>query len=146
MALISDTMNVYLNWFKVIQLDDKLIATRDDDKENSTTTTSIRSSKRQTPSFGIQSSKLYFVKLSERISPKFWILVYLAVSNYTYVVSLFENLCYVFGLTCVLKDVFPVLATLSDNSWTSRRARHVCALFRAFWPKNTCFSIVMPEE
>ena len=92
LSLISDTMNVYLNWFKVIQLDDKLIATRDDDKENSTTTTSIRSSKRQTPSFGIQSSKLYFVKLSERISPKFWILVYLAVSNYTYVVSLFENL------------------------------------------------------
>ena len=39
---------------------------------------------------------------------------------------------YVFGLTCVLNDVFPVLATLSDNSWTSRRARHVCALFRAF--------------
>ena len=74
LSLISDTMNVYLNWFKVIQLDDKLIATRDDDKENSTTTTSIRSSKRQTPSFGIQSSKLYFVKLSERISPKFWIL------------------------------------------------------------------------
>ena len=38
----------------------------------------------------------------------------------------------VLGVTCVLNDVFPVLATLSDNSWTSRRARHVCALFRAF--------------